>query len=671
MSQLRFLVLCILLTSMCAVRADVDEFGPERAEFKLAWSLAEKGDARALAPHLQRLKDYPLRPYLDYAYLDATLDTQPDAAVEQFLEAHQDLPVDEVLRQDWLLTLTRRQEWSKVLAYYRDENDPALRCAAVSAHLLKADEPDRDDWTAAARHLWLTPAVTLAGDVSGDTDALGDSLQGAGVCKPLFDYLQDHGLINADMRRRRAELALQAHDYDTARALLPQLSPYDRDWVQAWLDMQADPTVWLADVSVPDEGAYQEMLLSGIKGVARNNPQLARHFWTELSHQYSFSADDGRAMRTLLALQHAWHLMPDARSELGRLHDYTDPEVPEWRARLALRDQDWRGLLRALPHLGQDADTPEWRYWKARALAATGRKDEEDAFYLMLARSPDYYGFLASDRLHEGYRIVQQVSRPAEEVIDQLAARPGFVRARELMYAGLYPQAEAEWTDATRGLSTPARCQSALLAERWGWHARVIPTIAAGGCWQDLALTYPIAFEQTLLPKTEQLKIDLSWVYGLIRAESVFRPNAVSHAGAVGLMQLMPATGRDMASRLGLTVGDRDDLLDPPTNLILGSAYLRDMLRQFEGSEPLATAAYNAGANRVSDWLPQNGALPADAWIDSIPYTETRNYVHRVMGHTVMFDWRLNGKPQRLSVRIGQVSSAPDAGGTAAQAEMR
>ena len=671
MRHLSLIALCILLTSMGAVRADVDAFAPERAEFKLAWSLAAKGDARDLAPHLQRLKDYPLRPYLDYAYLDATLDSQPDETVERFLDAHQDLPVNDVLRQDWLLALARRQEWAKVLAYYRDENDPALRCAGVSAHLLKSDEPDRDSWISAARKLWLTPAVNLAGDVGGETDALGAAMAGNGVCKPLFDYLQEHKLINADMRRRRAELALEAHDYDTARALLPQLSPYDRDWVQAWLDMQADPAVWLAHAAVPDEPVYVEMMFFGIKGVAKNDPERARHLWTQLSRQYSFSVDDGRSMRTLLALQHAWHLMPDARSELGRLHDYNDPEVPEWRARLALRAQDWRGLLKALPALGEDADSPEWRYWKARALAATGHPGEANAFYLSLARTPDYYGFLASDRLHEGYRIVQQVSRPAEDVIDQLGSRPGFVRARELMYAGLYPEAEAEWTAATRGLSVPARCQSALLAERWGWHARVIPTLAGGGCWQDLALTYPIAFEQTLIPKTEQLKIDLSWVYGLIRAESVFRPNAVSHAGAVGLMQLMPATGRDVASRLGLTVEDRDDLLDPPTNLILGSAYLREMLRQFDGSEPLATAAYNAGAARVADWLPQNGALPADAWIDSIPYTETRNYVHRVMGHTVMFDWRLNGKPERLSVRIGQVAAVVDADSTVTQAEMR
>ncbi|HEV2320828.1 MAG TPA: lytic transglycosylase domain-containing protein, partial [Gammaproteobacteria bacterium] len=207
--------------------------------------------------------------------------------------------------------------------------------------------------------------------------------------------------------------------------------------------------------------------------------------------------------------------------------------------------------------------------------------------------------------------------------------------------------------------------------ERWGWHARVIPTLSGGGCWQDLALTYPLAFEQTLVPKAAQLKLDLSWIYGLIRAESVFRPNAVSHAGAYGLMQLMPATGRDMANRLGLTLDDDDSLLDPPTNLILGSSYLREVLRQFDGSEPLATAAYNAGVAKVSDWLPQDGDMPADAWIDSIPYTETRNYVHRVMGHTVMFDWRISGKPERLSVRIGRVTAPAAADQSAADLDIK
>jgi soluble lytic murein transglycosylase len=214
---------------------------------------------------------------------------------------------------------------------------------------------------------------------------------------------------------------------------------------------------------------------------------------------------------------------------------------------------------------------------------------------------------------------------------------------------------------ATASLSATARCQAALLADHWGWHARAIPELASGECWRDLERIYPIAFQATLVPESQQLHLDLAWMYGLIRAESVFRPNAVSQSGAMGLMQLMPGTGRDVAARLGLNVDADGALLDPLTNLAIGSRYMREMLKRFQGSEPLATAAYNAGPARVEDWLPDTGDLPADVWIDSIPYTQTRNYVHRVLGQTVIFDWRLNGKPQPLSARLGDlIGSEPD-----------
>jgi soluble lytic murein transglycosylase len=252
---------------------------------------------------------------------------------------------------------------------------------------------------------------------------------------------------------------------------------------------------------------------------------------------------------------------------------------------------------------------------------------------------------------------VEQASRPSDHVIDKLEAQPGFVRARELVYAGLYPQADAEWSMATRGLATKSRCQAALLAQRWGWYAKVIPTMAGGGCWQDLALIYPTAFQATLAPQAKRLALDLSWIYGLIRQESVFRPNAVSQVGAMGLMQVMPKTGKTVGAKIGLTLDNPRQLLDPETNLTVGSTYMSTLLQRFSGNEVLATAAYNAGEDRVDGWLPDAGSLPADVWIDTIPYTETRNYVHRVMAHTVMFDYRLNGKPERLSERIGKIAS--------------
>lgn len=641
MSSALRLCLVLLLTASGLAAARADGLADQRAAFKRGWAVAQQGDFKALVPYLRQLHDYPLYPYLGYAYLKATLDTAPDGDVEQYIERYYDLPLSNELRQAWLLKLAQRQDWPHVLAYYRDETDPALRCAAVSAHLLKSDEPDHKAWVAPAKELWLslqTPAE---------------------LCAPLFTYLRANKLINGDLLRKRMLTALQQRDYGDARLLLPQMNIDDRGWAELWLDMAANPSRQLADIQVPDEWYYQEMLLSGVRLVARENPARADGLWSQLEHHYHFSFDDGREMRTVLALQHAWHLLPDGRSRLKQLRDSHDPAVPEWRARLAIRDGDWRGALSYIRVLPDADSSPEWRYWKARALAALGRHDEADALYAQLARDHDYYGFLAADRAHLRYAINQHVSQPDDGVIEHLQMRPGFVRARELYYAGLFGEAEQEWSAATAALNTPQRCQAALLAERWGWHGRVIPIMASGDCWQDLQLIYPVAFGETLLPQAHQLKLDLPWIYGVIRTESVFRPNAVSYAGARGLMQLMPSTGLDIAERIGLHNADPEALLDPPTNLQLGAAYLKSMLQHFEGSEPRATAAYNAGPERVDDWLPAADGMAADVWIDTIPYDQTRTYVHRVMGHTVIFDWRINGTPEPLSLRIAKLDEGP------------
>lgn len=621
----------------------VDPLAKQRADFQLAWAAASRGDMVKLAPYLDSLRDYPLYPYLRYAYLDATLDSAPDGMVEQFLADNEQLPVDDTLRRDWIVALAKRQEWSKVLAYYRNEQTGALRCAAVSAHVLKPDEPDHAKWLPVAQRLWLTPGLPHE------------------ACQPLFDYLDAHGYITMDMRRSRIENAFANRDFLAAAALAPTLPPADRDWAEQWVAMAADPAHVLDGILVPSEPRYLDMLESGVRLVAKTAPNTARHLWADLSKRYRFSHDDDRDMRTLLAMQDAWHLTPDARTQLKSVRDAVDPDVPAWRTRLALRAGDWREALKDIDGLPDRRDAT-WRYWRARCLEQLGRKSEAKAIYRELAKSADYYGFLAADRLNVDYRIVQQVSKPSDEVIKQLELRPALVRARELVYAGLYPLADAEWALGTRNLSTPARCQAALLAERWGWHARVIPTLAGGGCWQDLALTYPIAFEPTLMPQSQRLDLDLSWIYGLIRQESVFRPNAVSHVGALGLMQLMPSTAKKYSLGLGLTLDDPDDLLDPKTNLKVGSAYLGTLLQHFDGSQAMATAAYNAGENRVDTWRPGDGTLAADVWIDTIPFSETRNYVRKVMAQTVMFDWRLNGRPRRLSDRLGQIiADAPTA----------
>ena len=626
-----FLLVCVIPAAFAADRTT------PRAEFKQAWAAAKAGDLATLTPYLNKLSDYPLYPYLRYAYLKSTLDQQPAGALEAFLKEDAGLPVAEDLRRAWLLNLAGHADWNAFLAQYRDETSPALRCAAVSAHLLAGDDPDRDAWIVAAQHLWLAPYT------QPDT------------CAAAFRYLHAHHRITNDMVVRRVQLALQTRQYPLARQLLPQLDAVDRPWAHIWLDMAADPAHRLDSMQVPDTPRFQIMLLNGVRLVARTDPARARHLWTRLSHHYHFAYDDIRAMEVHLALESAWNYLPDASALLARVRRAADPLVTEWRIRTALRNGDWQSVLSLLPLLGPQAAKPEWRYWKARALGASGRIHAADAVYRSLADGMDYYAFLSADRLRLPYAISQQPSRPAAEVITQLAERPGFVRARELFHADLYAYANAEWRAATAHLSRPARCQAALLARQWGWYGRAIQTLRNAGCWQDLTVSYPIAFAATLAPRVQQLDLNLPWVYGLIRAESVFRPNAVSSAGAIGLMQLMPMTGRQVAANLGLVLDHSDALLRPATNLMLGSAYLSEMLRRFNGSEPLATAAYNAGPQRVNAWLPQNGSLPADVWVDTIPYAETRDYVRRVMCETVIFDWRLHGLPERLGARLGTI----------------
>jgi soluble lytic murein transglycosylase len=614
----------------------------QRAEFKQAWVAAQHGDLATLTPYLDELADYPLYPYLRFAYLDSTLDRQPDDVVEAFLQQQWALPIANTLREDWLLALAKRQDWKTLLANYQDETDTPLRCAAVSAHLAGDDTQDRDVWIVAAQHLWLS------------------AQQRPDSCAAAFQYLNDHKLISKQMLARRTQLALQARQYDLARQLLPKLAADDRDWADAWLQMVANPRQALENTQVPDESRYHQMLIEGVRLVARRDPARARHLWHLLSHDYHFAHDDRDTMQQLLALQYAWHLMPDASKELAQV-DVPNAEVLSWRVRSALRSQDWPAVLKAIAGLGGAAATAEWRYWKARALAATGKTTQADAIYKALAKGDDYYAYLAADHLQQAYDFTQQASEPAPEVMAQLAVRPAFLRARELVYVGLFDYAEQEWQAGVNDLSNPARCQAALLANEWDWYGRTIRTFANAGCWQDLTFTYPIAYQKTLLPELQQLKLDPAWVYGLVRAESMFLPGAVSNAGAIGLMQLMPATGRHLAGSIGMNIDTDEDMLDPHTNLKLGSHYMSRLLQHFHGSEPLATAAYNAGTTRVTEWLPVTGStLPADIWVDTIPYDETRAYVRRVLTQTVVFDWRLHGKPQTLSARLGTVPATVD-----------
>jgi soluble lytic murein transglycosylase len=250
---------------------------------------------------------------------------------------------------------------------------------------------------------------------------------------------------------------------------------------------------------------------------------------------------------------------------------------------------------------------------------------------------------------------------PDEAVIRQLETRNEVLRAREYFFTGFDYRGRREWRRALANMDSAEKTQASILAHRWGWHSRAIATAAGGGLEDDLEIRYPLPWRQDFEQKSRAARIPVPWAYGIARSESLFMPDVASHAGAVGLMQLMPETGKRTARAARIPYRGVTTLKDPATNITLGTHYLGDMLNRFGQHRVLATAAYNAGPHRVERWLPRGEPLPADIWIETVPYSETRGYVRRVLAAEAVFHWRMNDQTRRLAEAMAPV--APAGGG--------
>ena len=222
---------------------------------------------------------------------------------------------------------------------------------------------------------------------------------------------------------------------------------------------------------------------------------------------------------------------------------------------------------------------------------------------------------------------------------------------------GQVTDARRQWNWTTRNMNNRELAVAAVIARQWGWYDRAILTVARSDHLDDLELRFPLLYRDTIEANAAQYGVDPSWVYGVVRQESAFVVDARSQAGALGLMQLMPSTGRLTGRKLNIRIRNNRALLDIENNLRLGMGYLKEVLGRNNGNQVLATASYNAGPNRVSSWMPEQ-PMDADIWVETIPYNETRDYVKNVMSYTTVYNYRLENHPVRLSTRMPGVTPA-------------
>jgi len=612
-----------------------------RADYRAALAAAKRGDAATFRRLRAALDDYVLAGYLDYAWLAPRLASTDAETVRKFLAANADSPVSDQLRRSWLHSLARRGQWDLFMAEYHDvDDDDALRCYHFDRQFRQAS--DKRALAPEFESLWL----------------VGRSQPDA--CDRVFSAWERAGLLTPELVWGRISRAIDRGQLSLAGHLAKRyLDSEGRRWVARWQAMHRDPRAGLARISFNmDTPVARAIVRHGIARLGRDDPETAMRQWEALKQKYSFLGEDDNDVRRRLGILAArQHLAVAVQWLAAVVADPDDTELRQWRARAAVRAGEWqvaRQFIASMPE--KERSTSEWRFFLARALEQTGDKDQARAIYAELAHETGYHGFLAADRLGVPYALAQNpLAAPPAEVGEFAGRRPARM-ARELFELGETAAARRQWAWAIRGASPRELQVAALVAHRWGWHDRAIMTVRRSGYDADLELLFPVLYKEHVESNAARHRIDPEWIYGVLRQESAFMTDVASSAGALGLMQLMPRTGREMARALKLKVRGRYAMLQVDNNIRLGSGYLDRMLEQNDNHLVLATAAYNAGAHRVKRWRPETEPLDSDVWVETIPFDETRGYVRNVLGFTTIYDYRLgNPNPTRVSDRMPPV----------------
>ena len=575
----------------------------------------------------ESLKNYPLYPYLQAARIQETLTGTDAAALAQadkraadFIATYGQQPVTRNLRHAWLDSLARRGEWNQFMAAYRDAGaSEASRCESFTARI---ELQKTDGLAAEISKAWLTP----------------HSLP---ECDRPFAWLKDNGVLTPALIEERVHLALDNNNAAFARQIIEQL-PADRATpLFQWAGLLESPLRSIDSlIASPSTPVSQTALLAGWKRLTRVDREAAQERYTKLVSERGLNHASASPFALALALALAWDREPAALEyfDLVAPSDLDDPSR-EWWARAALWMKDWKLAAHVIASMSEtNRQSARWRYWLARTTEETHDLTEAQSLYEAILPDDNYYSGMAAAHLNRPLLPHPEAVPADNQALTALEHDPAFERAHELLLCGMRPEANTEWQYGYESLSPDVRIQSIRLAADWGWYDQAVTVATSLHVFNDYSLLYPRPYDAEVNAAAHLAQITPEIVYGVVRQESLYRLDAVSNAGARGLMQLQPATARSTAHYYKRPTPALTDLFDPYINTALGAARLRMLLDEFDSQIPVALAGYNAGPNAVSRWLPRE-PIDSDIWIENIPYNETRGYVQRILWHTLMFTW--------------------------------
>ncbi|BBT72539.1 murein transglycosylase [Klebsiella sp. WP8-S18-ESBL-06] len=622
--------ICLLTVSSVARADSLDQQRSRYAQIKQAW---DNGQMEVVAQLMPTLRDYPLYPYQEYRQLSGDLMNTPALSVTQFVQANPTLPPARTLKNRFVNELARRQDWRGLLAFSPDK--PGTAEAQCNYYYAKYNVGDTQGAWEGAKSLWLT----------------GQSRPNA--CDPLFSAWRASGTQDPLAYLERIRLAMKAGNTGLVNVLAGQMPAEYQTIASAITDLNNNPNNVLTFARTTGATDFTRQLAAvAFSSVARQDVENARLMIPTLVQAQQLNEEQTQELRDIVA----WRLMgTDVTDEQARWRDDAimrsqSTSLIERRVRMALGTGDRTGLNTWLARLPMEAkEKDEWRYWQADLLMERGRDDEARGILLSLMQQRGFYPMVAAQRLGEPYML--RIDKAPGAISATLTDGAEMARVRELMYWNQDNTARSEWANLVSSRNQTEQAQLARYAfDRQWWDLSVQATIA-GKLWDNLQERFPLAYNDLFVRYTAGKDVPQSYAMAIARQESAWNPKVKSPVGASGLMQIMPGTATHTVKMFNLPgYSNPAQLLDPETNINIGTSYLQYVYQQFENNRIFASAAYNAGPGRVRTWLGNSaGRIDAVAFIESIPFSETRGYVKNVLAYDAYYRHFMGQKEDVLS----------------------
>ena len=624
---------------------------PDSVIMEMAQAFKQKDSAR-LTALLPTARGHFLEPWAAYWELSPRLDRAAPTEIQAFFQRFAGTYQEDRLRSEWLLQLGKRRDWanfSREYAQYRMQDEKSIQCYA----LLADSTSNGTDNTAQVKNLWL--------ELKETDDACAGAAEQLLKSRSIFHTSPAEAMV-----WQRARLGMENNRPRVVAQAVGLLSPSSVDIASA---VYANPAQYLSEKLTAFQPKTREIVSLALIRLAQQDAAAAAAEMGKLRWKAQLTQEERDWIWGVIGKRAAMKLDRAAadyfaNGQFTAMHD----DHLAWAARAALRVERWQQVQAAIEAMSEaQRSDPTWVYWRARAMLKSPNvtdaiRAQANQLLQSIASSRGFYEQLAMEEL--GQRITAPLRPPALTPAEKESAahNAGLVRALYAIRMGLRPEGVREWNYVINlhtkgGMDDRSLLAAADFACKYEIWDRCINTSERTKAVIDAEQRFLMPFKASVVARSQQIGMDAAYVYGLIRQESRFILDAKSTVGASGLMQLMPATAKWTAKRIGLTNFQPRDVHDKDINIALGTSYLQVVLGSFENSMPMAAAAYNAGPGRVRVWRGQVGDPTIDAaiWAENIPFNETRDYVKKVLSNTVNYAALLTAQPQSLKARLGTV----------------